>query len=83
MYESIMLINVFRFVELIIFLNENNQQIRYLYKLYVSAEGIWSWANLIVSSMDAVAWYDRHSSATFCLAINLPETRIHYYSGAV
>lgn len=42
-----------------------------LYKLNLSAEGICSSANFTVASLLAVAWYDKHSKATFCFAINL------------
>lgn len=42
-----------------------------LYKLYFSAVSILSWIKVTVWSWLAVAWYDKHSNATFCFAINL------------
>lgn len=52
--------------------SDNSKSIKVkLYKLKQPADGISSWTNFSVASLLAVAWYDRHSKATFCLAISL------------
>lgn len=42
-----------------------------LYKLKLFADGMFSLTSCSVASLLAVAWYDRHSRATFCFAISL------------